>query len=53
MTGQALVSGIGRVKFSKPGTQEPYPAMTPAAIRDALADAGIGLEQVEQSFAGY
>lgn len=53
MTGQALVSGIGMVKFSKPGTQEPYPAMTSAAIRDALADAGIGLEQVEQAFAGY
>ncbi|HTU13098.1 MAG TPA: lipid-transfer protein [Allosphingosinicella sp.] len=53
MTGQALVGGIGMVKFSKPGTQDPYPIMASAAIRDALADAGIGLDRVEQALAGY
>lgn len=53
MTGQALVGGIGMVKFSKPGTQDPYPLMASSAIRDALADAGIGLGKVEQAFAGY
>jgi sterol carrier protein 2 len=53
MTEQALVGGIGMVKFSKPGAQDPYPVMASAAIRDALADAGIGLESVEQAYAGY
>ena len=41
------------VKFSKPGTQDPYPVMASTAIREALADAGIGLDKVEQAFAGY
>ena len=41
------------VKFSKPGTQDPYPVMASTAIRESLADAGIGLDKVEQAFAGY
>ncbi len=53
MTVQALVGGIGMVKFSKPGAQDPYPVMAASAIRDALADADISLGDVEQAYAGY
>ncbi|MDB5575570.1 MAG: lipid-transfer protein [Bradyrhizobium sp.] len=53
MAEKARVGGVGMVKFSKPGTQQPYPVMAAAAIRDALADAGISLDSVEQAFAGY
>jgi acetyl-CoA acetyltransferase len=53
MSTQALVAGIGMVKFSKPGAQDPYPVMASAAIRDALADAGVALDDVEQAYAGY
>jgi len=41
------------VRFSKPGAQEPYPVMASAAIRGALEDAGLGLEDVAQAYAGY
>jgi len=41
------------VRFSKPGAQEPYPVMASAAIRGALKDAGLGLEDVAQAYAGY
>jgi len=49
----ALVGGVGMVRFSKPGAQEPYPVMASAAIRGALEDAGLGLEDVAQAYAGY
>jgi len=49
----ALVGGVGMVRFSKPGAQEPYPVMASAAIRGALKDAGLGLEDVAQAYAGY
>jgi len=41
------------VRLSKPGAQEPYPVMASAAIRGALEDAGLGLEDVAQAYAGY
>jgi acetyl-CoA acetyltransferase len=50
---RALVAGVGMVKFSKPGAQEPYPAMASQAIQTALADAGLALSDVNQAFAGY
>jgi acetyl-CoA acetyltransferase len=49
----AWVAGVGMVKFSKPGAQDPYPVMAAAAIRAALADSGLDLSYVEQAFAGY
>jgi len=41
------------VRFSKPGAQEAYPVMASEAIRVALGDAGLGLEDVAQAYAGY
>ncbi|MCP1470180.1 acetyl-CoA acetyltransferase [Sphingobium sp. OAS761] len=49
----ALVAGVGMVRFSKPGAQEAYPVMASEAIRVALRDAGLGLEDVAQAYAGY
>jgi len=49
----ALVAGVGMVRFSKPGAQEAYPVMASEAIRVALGDAGLGLEDVAQAYAGY
>jgi len=53
MAGSALVGGVGMVKFSKPGAQDPYPKMASQAIRAALADAGLDLSDVQQAYAGY
>ena len=47
------VIGVGMVKFQKPGASDEYNVMAANAIRAALADAGVGFEQVQQAFAGY
>jgi acetyl-CoA acetyltransferase len=39
--------------FVKPGGNEPYTVMGAAAINEALHDAGIRYEQVQQAYAGY
>jgi acetyl-CoA acetyltransferase len=39
--------------FVKPGSNEPYTVMGAAAINEALADAGIDYEKVQQAYAGY
>jgi acetyl-CoA acetyltransferase len=41
------------VKFQKPGASDDYNVMAANAIRAALADGGVGFEQVQQAFAGY
>lgn len=48
-----FVTGVGMIPFTKPGTNEPYPAMAAEATRRALADAGLGYEQVQQAYVGY
>jgi acetyl-CoA acetyltransferase len=53
MSNRSFVAGVGMIKFTKPGSQLPYPAMVAAAVRAALSDAGIDYEQVQQAFAGY
>ena len=53
MTNDVFVAGVGMVPFVKPGTNAPYPVMAEQAARDALADAGIGYDQVQQAYAGY
>ena len=53
MSKAALVAGVGMGKFTKPGAQEPYPVMASYAIRTALKDAGLDLQDVEQAYAGY
>jgi acetyl-CoA acetyltransferase len=41
------------VPFSKPGKSPEYNEMASDAVRNALADAGIGYEEVEQAVVGY
>ena len=47
------IAGTGMVPFRKPGAAEPYDAMAGAAVRLALADAGIGYDDVQQAYAGF
>ncbi|HSW18339.1 MAG TPA: lipid-transfer protein [Ramlibacter sp.] len=53
MSKPVFVSGVGMIPFAKPGKHEPYPQMAAIATREALADAGIGYEQIEQAYVGY
>ncbi len=48
-----IVAGVGMIPFRKPGTSAPYFEMGAEAIRQTLADAGIGYDVVEQAYAGY
>lgn len=48
-----IVAGVGMTKFAKPGQHPPYTEMGAAAIRDALKDAGLGYDKVQQAYAGY
>jgi acetyl-CoA acetyltransferase len=50
---RARVAGVGMIPFTKPGESEDWDVMAEKAIRLALADAGIGYEQVQQAYAGY
>ena len=54
MSGKTYVIGVGMTKFDKPGTKEgDYPDWAKQAGQNALADAGIPYETVEQAYAGY
>lgn len=48
-----IVAGVGMIKFAKPGASKPYHEMAAEAVRNALADAGIGYDAVQQVYAGY
>jgi sterol carrier protein 2 len=50
---RAVVGGVGMIPFTTPRKAEPYDVMAPSAVRAALADAGITLDQVQQAYAGY
>ena len=41
MSSEVLVAGVGMTKFAKPGQNAPYTEIGAAALRDALADAGL------------
>jgi acetyl-CoA acetyltransferase len=47
------IAGTGMVPFRKPGAAAPYDAMAGEAVRLALADAGIGYDDVQQAYAGF
>lgn len=49
----ARIAGVGMIKFSKPGQNEPYRVMASKAIKLALADAGIDYKYVQQAYASY
>jgi acetyl-CoA acetyltransferase len=47
------ITGVGMIPFAKPGKHAPYNEMGAQATRIALADAGLGYEQVQQAYVGY
>ena len=51
--GDVRVAGVGMIPFTKPGQSEDWDVMAEQAIRLALADAGIGYDEVQQAYAGY
>ena len=53
MSQNAVVAGVGMIKFSKPGEHESYRAMASKAIRAALLDAGIEYSAIQQAYASY
>ena len=53
MTNKVCVAGVGMIAFTKPGANEPYPVMAANAGRQALADAGIHFEALQQAYVGY
>ena len=54
MSNRTFVIGVGMTKFDKPGTKEgDYPDWVGDAVSNALDDAGVPYEDVEQAFAGY
>lgn len=50
---RTLIAGVGMIPFAKPGRSADWDVMAEQAIRAALADAGVGYEQVQQAYAGY
>jgi acetyl-CoA acetyltransferase len=53
MNRDVVVAGVGMIAFTKPGANEPYPQMAAKATRQALADAGVGYDRVQQAYVGY
>ncbi len=51
---KVFVVGVGMTKFEKPGSKDwDYPDMVKEAGTKALADAGIGYDEIQQAVAGY
>lgn len=53
MNRKVWVAGVGMIPFSKPGASEAYTVMGARAVREALRDAGLQYEAVQQAYAGY
>ena len=53
MNRTVLVTGVGMIEFATPRHAQPYDVMAETAIRRALTDAGVGLDQVQQAFGGF
>lgn len=55
MSNRVFVVGVGMTKFEKPGRREgwDYPAMAKESGTNALADAGIRYDQVQEAYVGY
>ena len=49
---KVCVIGVGMTKFHKPGVMD-YPELSKDAGEQALQDAAVGYDQVEQAFVGY
>jgi len=52
---RVFVCGVGMTKFEKPGRREDfdYPDMIRESVTDALNDAGVKYENIEQAVCGY
>lgn len=53
MTDKVIIAGVGMTAFKKPGQHDPYTETAGQVVRDALADAGLGYDQVQQAYVGY
>ncbi|MGB3432075.1 lipid-transfer protein [Achromobacter sp.] len=53
MNRKVWVAGVGMIPFSKPGASEAYTVMGARAVREALRDAGLQYDAVQQAYAGY
>ena len=53
MAERVLVAGVGMVPFATPSKSDSYDVLAEGAVRAALADAGGGLADVRQAYAGY
>jgi acetyl-CoA acetyltransferase len=53
MSRKTIVTGVGMIPFTKPGSGAAYDAMGAQAARLALADAGVAYGQIEQAYVGY
>ena len=53
MRQDVFVTGVGMIPFTKPGANLPYPQMAAQATTIALADAGLGYDQIQQAYVGY
>jgi sterol carrier protein 2 len=53
MAKQAVIAGVGMTPFVKPGTSAAYPDLGAAAGRDALKDAGIDFNKIQQAYVGF
>lgn len=50
---RVMVAGVGMVPFAKPGQSDTYDVMASNAACQALADAGVDYDDVQQAYAGY
>lgn len=53
MSRNVFVTGVGMIPFAKPGASAPYDQMGELAVRQALDDAGVAYDDIEQAYAGY
>jgi sterol carrier protein 2 len=53
MEHKAYIAGVGMVPFCKPGAGNSYDVMAEAAVRKALANAGLEYAAVEHAIVGY
>ncbi len=50
---EVYVAGVGMTAFRKPGNHPSYELMAADAVRQALADAGVAYEDIQEAYAGY
>ncbi len=53
MSRKVFVTGVGMIPFAKPGASAPYDQMGALATRQALDDAGVAYDSIEQAYCGY